>query len=135
MQIGEVSAKTGVNIETIRYYERIGILPAPARTAGGRRTYSEAHRQKLRFIRRSRDLGFGLDEVRALLGLGKGDNRNCGEVFLLSRTHLSDVRAKIADLKRMETVLAAMVASCAEGTVPACPIIEVLAAPDPGRAG
>lgn len=128
-QIGAIAARTGVNIETMRYYERIGILPKPSRTAGGHRVYTAAHEQRLSFIRRSRDLGFSLDDVRALLGLAEGDGQTCLEVYELSVTHLKKVHQKIADLKRMERVLSSMVEGCAHGTVPSCPMIETLSAP------
>lgn len=129
LQIGAIAARTGINIETIRYYERIGIVPRPPRSTGGRRIYADAHQQRLTFIRRSRELGFSLDEVRALLSLSEGGNQNCAEVYDLSVRHLDAVRQKIADLKRMEGVLKAMAAACAAGTLPHCPIIETLSAP------
>ena len=128
MQIGPVAARTGVNVETIRYYERIGLLPKPARSEGGWRVYTKADEQRLSFIRRSRELGFSIEDVEALIALGAGDNSNCAEVFELSCRHLVDIRRKIADLRRMERVLKTMAASCAEGTLPHCPIIEVLSA-------
>lgn len=126
MHIGAIAARTGVNIETMRYYERIGIVPKPSRSGGGHRIYTAAHEQRLTFIRRSRELGFSLDEVRALLDLAEGGNQNCAEVYGLAVTHLNEVRQKIADLKRMERVLKLMVAKCAQGTLPHCPIIETL---------
>jgi len=128
MQIGAISARTEVHVETIRYYERIGILPKPSRSGGGHRLYTRAHEQRLTFIRRSRELGFSLDEVRALLGLAGGHNRNCAEVHGLAVKHLDEVRQKIARLQRMEGILDAMAAECAHGTVPDCPIIEALSA-------
>ena len=129
MQIGAIATRTGVNIETVRYYERIGIVPKPSRTEGGRRIYTAAHEQRLTFIRRSRELGFSLDEVRALLALAEGGNQNCADVYGLSVRHLDEVQQKIADLRRMEHVLKLMVAACALGTLPRCPIIESLSAP------
>ena len=129
MQIGAISARTGVNIETMRYYERIGILPKPSRSEGGHRIYTVAQEQRLTFIRRSRELGFSLDDVRALLAVADGGNRNCAEVYDLSVGHLREVRQKIVDLKRMEGVLKSMVEKCSRGTLPHCPIIETLSAP------
>lgn len=126
MQIGAVAARTGVHIETIRYYERIGILPKPSRGMGGHRLYTRAHEQRLSFVRRSRELGFSLSEVRALLALAEGDNRNCGEVYTIAAKHLDEVRQKIADLCRMERVLQDVAAQCSQGAVPHCPIIEAL---------
>ena len=128
MQIGPIANRTGVNIETIRYYERIGILPKPHRSEGGHRIYAAAHEQRLTFIRRSRELGFSIEDVRALLGLSEGDNQNCADVYGLAIQHLDEVKQKIADLRRMERVLKLMAAQCAQGTLPHCPIIEALSA-------
>jgi MerR family mercuric resistance operon transcriptional regulator len=129
MQVGAIAARTGVNIETMRYYERIGILPKPFRSDGGHRIYTTQQEQRLSFIRRSRELGFSLDEVRALLSLSEADHQNCAAVYDLTVSHLGQVRQKIADLKRMERALKSMAAECAQGTLPQCPIIETLSAP------
>jgi len=123
---GVIAARTGVNVETVRYYERIGLLPAPPRSAGGHRIYDEAMLRRLNFIRRCRELGFTLDEVRSLLKLVDGGDYNCGEVEALTSAHLGEVRHKLADLKRLEKVLREMVARCEGGEVPECPVIEVL---------
>jgi MerR family mercuric resistance operon transcriptional regulator len=128
MQIGPIARRTGVNIETIRYYERIGILPKPLRSEGGHRIYTKAQENRLSFIRRSRELGFSIEDVRALLGLAEGDNQNCADVYGLAVQHLDAVKQKIADLKRMERVLKSMAAECAQGTLLHCPIIEALSA-------
>jgi len=127
--IGRLSRRTGVNIETIRYYERAGLLPRVARTAGGYRAYRPADAQRLLFIRRARNLGFSLDEVRRLLALAAEKSRSCRSVHALSLEHLKDIRGKIADLRRMEQVLAATVSQCAQGTLPNCPLLETLARP------
>ena len=92
--IGELSKRSGVNIETIRYYERIKILPAPSRTTSGRRVYGATDLRILAFIRRSRELGFSLDEIRAVLRLGGPSNAGCGEVRDIAARHLGDIRAK-----------------------------------------
>jgi MerR family transcriptional regulator, mercuric resistance operon regulatory protein len=123
---GVIAARTGVNIETVRYYERIGLLPAPPRSKGGHRMYDEVLLRRLNFIRRCRELGFTLDEVRSLLQLVDGGDYTCGEVEALTITHLGDVRRKLADLKRLEKVLREMVARCEGGEVPECPVIEAL---------
>lgn len=123
--IGELSRLTGVNIETVRYYERIKMLPAPPRTEGGRRVYGQGQVQRLKFIRRSRELGFTLDEIRNLLELVEGGHA-CGEVQEAALAHLKTIRLKIADLRRMERTLADTAALCEGGTAPNCPIIEVL---------
>ncbi len=126
MTRGVIAKRTGVNIETVRYYERIGLLPAPPRSEGGHRIYDEDLLRRLNFIRRCRELGFALDEIRGLLGLVDGGGYTCGEVEVLTTVHLEDVRRKLADLKRLEKVLGEMVARCAGGEVPECPVIEAL---------
>jgi MerR family mercuric resistance operon transcriptional regulator len=127
LSIGELSRRTGVNIETIRYYERIKMLPAPPRTASGRRVYGPAETRSLTFIRRSRELGFTLEEIRVLLALSIDDGKNtCAEVRELAARHLADVRAKIADLRAMARVLADAVRRCDVGEVPGCPLIDTL---------
>lgn len=124
--IGALSKRAGCNIETIRYYEKCGLLPAPPRTKGGHRLYGEGHLKRLVFIRRSRELGFSLDEVRALLGLVDRGDYTCGEVKALTLDHLQTVREKIKDLRRLEKTLAGISSRCEGGTVPECPIIEAL---------
>jgi MerR family transcriptional regulator, mercuric resistance operon regulatory protein len=118
LSIGELSRRAGVNIETIRYYERIKILPAPRRTTGGRRVYGPAETRSLSFIRRSRELGFSLNEIRALLALASDNGTNtCAEVRKLAAHHLADVHARIAESTRWRACsrmpcAAAMPASC-----------------------
>jgi len=126
MSIGEVSRQSGVNIETIRYYERIGVTPRPARTAGGHRAYDWEQLQRLRFIRRGRGLGFSLDELRAMHRLVDDGTLTCADIHAMTMAHLVDVRRKIADLRRLEQVLEGMAAECSRGNVPECPIIESL---------
>lgn len=135
LAIGALSRRTGVNIETVRYYERIGLLPPPARSEGGHRLYGGGHLMRLNFVRRARDLGFTLDEIRGLLELAEKRDRPCSEAREVAVGHLSDVRAKIADLRTMERVLVEMVARCAEGTTPECPLIEALFDPTSGEGG
>ncbi len=127
LPIGELSRQSGVNIETIRYYERIKVLPAPPRTANGRRVYGPAETRTLAFIRRSRELGFTLDEIRTLLALSADNSQGaCAEVSELATGHLAEIRAKIADLRAMERVLADAVRRCDAGEVPGCPLIDTL---------
>ena len=126
MAIGSVSRRTGTNVETIRYYERVGLLPRPARSAGGYRLYGVEQVKRLTFIRRARALGFSIDEVRTLLKLADERKRPCAEVRVVAEAHLRDVRAKIADLRRMERVLQVTVAKCAGGRRVDCPVIEAL---------
>lgn len=121
-----LAKETGVNIETIRYYEKIGLMPDPVRTAAGYRVYDETDLKRLSFIRRCRELGFSLDEVRGLLGLVDGGDYTCGEVRDLSIVRLGDVRQKIRDLQKMERTLKGMVSQCDGGLVPDCPIVDRL---------
>jgi len=125
LTIGKLSERAGVRIETIRYYEREGLLPRAPRTEGGHRVFDDAHLRRLLFIRRSRELGFSGAEVQALLGLVDG-GYTCGEVRDLTLQHLAAVRAKIADLRRLEKTLAEISSECRGGKVPDCPVIEAL---------
>jgi MerR family mercuric resistance operon transcriptional regulator len=127
LPIGELSRRTGVNIETIRYYERIRMLLPPPRTASGRRVYGFVETRTLAFIRRSRELGFTLEEIRTLLALSAENGQSaCAEVRELAAGHLADVRAKIRDLKAMERVLADAVQRCDAGEASGCPLIYTL---------
>ena len=126
MQRAELAQRTGSNLETVRYYEKVGLLPEPPRTASGYRSYDSAHERRLRFVLRARELGFSLDEIRELLRLVDERDQPCAEARSIAATHLNDVRAKIADLKRMERVLKDVVAQCGDGTRPECPLIETL---------
>jgi MerR family transcriptional regulator, mercuric resistance operon regulatory protein len=126
--IGELSRQTGCNIETIRYYERIGLLPKARRESGGRfRRYDADDIARLRFIRRARQLGFTLDEVRGLLRLAASDRQDARiEARTLAIAHVADIRAKIADLHAMERVLADAICACEAGGQIRCPLIEVI---------
>ena len=126
LTIGRLSELTGVNIETIRYYERTKVLPAPARTANGRRVYQSADVRTLAFLRRARELGFSLDEIRALLRLGGPEKASCREVRRIATHHLDDIRAKISDLRKLERLLARTVAQCTGTTSPDCPVLDLL---------
>jgi MerR family transcriptional regulator, mercuric resistance operon regulatory protein len=126
--IGVLSRLTGVHIETIRYYERIGMLPAPPRTAGGRRIYSPLHVQTLSFIRRGRELGFTIEKIRALLDLGGPSMAPCGAVREIAANHLEEVRTKIADLKKLERLLGERIGRCDGGRGPDCPVLQTLSA-------
>jgi Cu(I)-responsive transcriptional regulator len=127
LTIGDLARATGTKVETIRYYERIGLLPAPARTGTGNyRSYSTAQLGRLSFVRRSRELGFTLDQVRALLGLADQRGRDCGAVDAIAREHLADVERKIADLKAMRRELGELIGQCKRGTIADCRIIEAL---------
>ena len=130
MLIGKLAGETGVNVETIRYYEHVGLLPAPPRTQGGHRSYDEQHLRQLRFIRRSRELGFSLDEIRTLLNLAQ-NNQDCGAKELTVR-HLAKVRGKIAGLRELEDALESMAEACRPGKQEACPIFNALSGPQRG---
>jgi len=124
--IGYVSKVTGCNIETIRYYERIDLLPKPPRTDGGFRLYNDDHIKRLNFIRRSRNLGFHLDEVRDLLSLVDRKTYTCAEVKGITVSHLDEIEQKIADLTKLRRVLKDMASQCEGEKVPQCHIIDVL---------
>ena len=124
--IGQMSRETDVNIETIRYYERIGIMPEPDRTAGGNRQYNHDQLKRLFFIRRARGLGFSLEEIRGLFEMVDRKDFSCAEVHDLTVDHLASVQDKIANLKKLEKALSAMVSECSRGDVPECPIIDTL---------
>jgi MerR family mercuric resistance operon transcriptional regulator len=126
---GGLAARTGCNIETIRYYERVGLLPPP-RSAGGHRLYGEGLMRRLNFVRRSRDLGFSIEEIRELLRLVDGGTYTCAEVERLARDHVREIRRKISDLRKLEKVLETMAAQCSGAAVPDCPIIDALFDPD-----
>jgi MerR family mercuric resistance operon transcriptional regulator len=121
-----LSKRSGVNIETVRYYEKIGIMPKPSRTTGRYRVYNSQHAKRLHFVRRGRELGFSLDELRKLLRLVDGHAYTCAEVHALTIEHLKDIRQRIADLKRLERVMAGMAAQCTDDQVPECPVIDAL---------
>lgn len=123
---GRLSKLTGCNIETIRYYERAGLMPKPRRGANGYRLYDAADVRRLSFIRRSRELGFSLEEIRGLLKLVDGGGRSCGEVRDMTLAHADDIRAKIVDLRRMERILKEMASKCEGDDIPECPILEAL---------
>ncbi len=132
MQRAELARRTGCNLETVRYYEKVGLLPAPPRTAKGYRRYDSGHERRLRFVMRARELGFSLDEVRALLKLVDERDQPCAEASRLASLHLAQVRAKIGDLQRMEAALSEAIARCGDGARPVCPLIEALSREEHG---
>ena len=123
---GELARRTGVNLETIRYFERVGMLSAPARTQGGHRIYGEKDVRALEFIRRARELGFTPEEVRAILALGGPGKAACAEVRDIAAHHLAQVRAKMADLAEIERLLATTIEHCSGGDAPECAVIDML---------
>ena len=124
--IGELSKCSGVNIETIRYYERINLMSPPPRAANGRRIYGSAGLRTLVFIRRARELGFSLDEIRTLLRLGGPEKATCREVRDIAAHHLEHVRSKLRDLQKLEHVLTTTVSRCSGRTAPDCPVLDIL---------
>ncbi|TFI58459.1 MerR family transcriptional regulator [Sphingomonas parva] len=124
--IGQLSRRTGVNIETIRYFEKVGLVPSPPRTEGGHRIYGNDHLRALGFIRRARELGFTPDEVRGILALGGPTNACCDEVREIASRHLETVRSKMADLARLETLLASTIDRCSGDHVPGCAVIDMI---------
>lgn len=126
LTIGKVAEQTGCHIETIRYYEKENLLPPPGRSAGGHRLYTSDLIERLVFIRRSRELGFSMQEIRELLSVVDGRQVSCERVKNLADTHLKDIRSKISDLRRMETTLRELSNQCSGDDVPECPIIEAL---------
>ena len=123
---GALSERAACNIETIRYYENIRLMPQPKRSKGGHRLYDNDDLKRLTFIRRGRELGFTLDEIRGLLNLVDDDDYTCHEVKELTLEHVKEVKAKIADLRKMERVLKDMAAQCDDGQVPECAVIDAL---------
>ena len=125
LTIGSLSKRTAVSIETIRYYERIGLMPRPPRTGGGRRAFGPDNLATLSFIKRCRELGFSLDDVRALLTLRAAD-RSCSDVKSIAARHLEAVRVKLHTLSEIEGNLTALIARCPGDAGPVCPVLDVL---------
>jgi DNA-binding transcriptional MerR regulator len=126
LTIGKLALATGAKVETIRYYEQIGLLPAPARSAGNYRTYESEHLRRLSFIRRARDLGFSIDQVRELMGLADRREQSCMAVDLIANQHRDAIARKIADLTALAGELDALIDACSRSTVADCRIIEAL---------
>ena len=132
MTIGQVAAQADVHVETIRYYQRLGLVGEPLRPLGGIRHYDSTTVARLRFIKRAQQLGFSLDEVRSLLALE--DGQSCRETRALAERKLGVIEARLADLRRMQKLLKALIAECDSGKRPrACPIIATLTAADPAK--
>jgi DNA-binding transcriptional MerR regulator len=125
--IGELGRRTGTKVNTVRFYEDIGLLPQPARTSGGRRIYGEGEAQRLAFIRQARALGFSTEEVRSLLSLTDQPDRDCGEAAAIARRHLASIEHRIAQLQAMHQALTSVTSSCEGGPIANCRIIEAIA--------
>ncbi len=126
LRIGDASRVTGLHIETIRYYERIGLVAETERSRGGYRIYSPDHIRRLSFIRRARELGFAMDEIRTLGDLMHDDRPACADVQMVASRHLADIRRKIADMQRIEATLDGLVAKCGRGDRSDCAVIDAL---------
>src|SRR5262245_12671392 len=126
MTIGMLAAASGLKITTIRYYERVGLMPSPSRTAGRQRTYTEAHQRRLLFICKARELKFSIEEIRTLLALAEPARRSCKDVQHLAATHLTGLRQKIAAMVKLEAMLAGAVAQCSGKSGPPCPVLDLL---------
>ena len=125
--IGDLAKSTGTKVVTVRYYEQIGLLPLPSRTAGNYRTYGKEDMRRLRFIRRCRDLGFALDQIRDLLRLSSRKDEECAEVDRITAQHLIEIEQKISDLKRLAEELRRLNNCCqGRGIIADCRIIEAL---------
>jgi len=124
--IGDLGRQTGTKVQTIRYYEQIGVMPEPVRTAGGQRRYGQTHLDRLAFIRHSRELGFSLEQIRSLLDLSDRPDRPCAEADRIAQANLRAVRRRIQSLRALEAELERMVAECNGGRVCDCRVIEVL---------
>lgn len=126
MKIGEIAAATGTKVETVRYYEREGMMPRPERSAGNYRIYGLAQLQRLQFIRGARALGFSLDQVRDLLALADDRSQPCEVVDDIARGHLQDIDRKLADLRALRKELAKLIDACGQGRIDECRILEAL---------
>jgi len=127
LKIGDLAQATGIKVETVRYYERIGLMPPPERTQGNYRSYTTAQLQRLNFIRHARGLGFDIAEIRSLLDLADQPERDCAEADRIATRHLATVEAKIAQLEVLRAELARMVGECRGGRVADCRVLEVIA--------
>jgi len=126
--IGQLAKRTGCKVATIHYYEKVRLMPEPPRTAGGHRVYALSHIKRLNFIRRSRDLGFSIEQVKALLRFIDEPDHYCSEVKSMAQLHLSEVQHKIDDLNQLKSALKKMVSWCKgeSNSISQCPIVDAL---------
>ncbi|EQM88010.1 MULTISPECIES: MerR family transcriptional regulator [Stenotrophomonas] len=129
--IGQLARETGTKAETIRYYEKIGLLEAPARSGGNYRHYGQAARRRLAFVRRARELGFSIEQIRELIAFGEQAEHQCSSVDEVVKTHIDDIKRKVSDLLALQVELQCMLANCSGGRVADC---RVLGALQPARA-
>ena len=133
MAIGILAKRTGTKVNTVRFYEEIGLLPRAARTESGRRTYGLPDLSRLSFIRNARRLGFSIDEIRSLLALAGEENKECSTARDLAKRHLLEVENCLEQLGRLRDELKRIAWSCDGGRVSDCRVIEAIAKPMPGR--
>lgn len=126
LSIGTLAGRTGAKVQTIRYYEQIGLMPEPGRSEGGQRRYSEADLDRLAFIRHSRQLGFSLEAIRELLNLSDSPEQSCAQVDAVAQKQLREVEARIARLEALRVELQRMIGECSADRVADCRILEVL---------
>lgn len=124
--IGELARQSGYAVQTVRYYEEIGLMPAPPRTNGRQRRYDEAHLKRLLFIRHARDLGFEVEAIRSLLALTADPDQSCAEVDAIARAHLAAIEQKIARLEALRVEMNRMLSSCRRGRIARCRVIDTL---------
>ena len=124
--IGQLARQTGTKAETIRYYEKISLLAAPMRSAGNYRCYSQADAQKLRFVRRSRELGFGIEQIRELMAFSGQGERDCAMVDNVVKAHVQEIDGKIRDLEKLRMELGRMIGRCPGGNIAECRILAAL---------
>jgi DNA-binding transcriptional MerR regulator len=127
LSIGELSRRTAVKVPTIRYYEQVGLMPAPPRTAGKQRRYGQAEVSRLNFIRHARELGFEVEAIRELLALSENPDQSCVEADRIARRHMVEVKRRIEQLTALQAELQRMVSECSHGRVGECRVIQVLA--------
>lgn len=127
MTIGEASKQSGVKVPTIRYYEDIGLLPAPARSDANRRTYEASDIRRLAFIRHARELGFEIDAIRTLVALQNDPDQSCSSADTIAKARLEEVDLRILSLNALKGELELMIEGCKHGRVAECRVIEVLA--------
>ena len=126
LTIGYLAKKTGTKVQTIRYYEQVGLMPEPGRTDGGQRRYGAAELDRLAFIRHSRDLGFPLEAIRELLDLSDSPEKSCAQIDAVAQRQLKAVEARIARLQSLKAELQRMISECHSDRVADCRILEVL---------
>lgn len=127
--IGQLARQTETKAETIRYYEKIGLLAPPPRSAGNYRFYSESDAQRLRFVRRTRELGFAIEQIRELMAFSNHSERDCSTVDNVVKAHVHDIEGKIRDLQALQAELSKMIRGCPGGNIAGCRILEALDAP------